>query len=62
MQIRNNRGELIGEIDNIVGSDGSRIISSTIYSNDRVVSQTVTRRDDQGAVTTETTYGGKLIP
>lgn len=62
MQIRNNRGELIGEINTIIRPGEGVTISNTVYSGDRVISQTITSRDDQGSVTTETTYGGKLIP
>lgn len=62
MQIRNNRGELIGEINTIVRPGEGVTIYNTVYSGDRVVSQTITRRDNQGSVTSETTYGGKLIP
>jgi hypothetical protein len=62
MQIRNNRGELIGEINTIIRPGEGVTISSTVYSGERVISQTISRRDNQGSVTTETTYGGKLIP
>jgi hypothetical protein len=62
MQIRNNRGELIGEINTIIRPGEGVITTNTIYSGERVISQIISRRDNQGSVTTETTYGGKLIP
>jgi hypothetical protein len=62
MQIRNNRGELIGEINTIIRPGEGVIISNTVYSGDRVISQTITSHDNQGSVKTETNYGGKLIP
>lgn len=61
MQIRNNRGELIGEINTIIRSDGVTT-TNTVYSGDRVVTQNISTRDNAGNVKTETVYGGKVLP
>ncbi len=37
MQVRNNRGELIGEINVIIRPDESAITANTVYSGDRVI-------------------------
>ena len=63
MKIRNNRGELIGDINTIVRpGEGVVIISNTLHSGDRVITQTISTRDDAGTVKTETVYGGKILP
>jgi hypothetical protein len=61
MQIRNNRGELIGEISTIIRpGEGTVIISNTVYSGERVITQNISTRDN--GVKTETVYGGKVLP
>lgn len=62
MQIRNNQGQLIGEIQTIVRPGEGVITSNTVYSGDRVVVQHISRRDNAGKVKTETVYGGKVLP
>ena len=62
MQIRNNRDELIGETNVIIRPDGTVITTNTVYSADRVISQTISTRDNVGNVKTETFYGGKVLP
>lgn len=62
MQVRNNRGELIGEIKVIIRPDESVITANTVYSGDRVITQTISTRDNAGNVKTETVYGGKVLP
>jgi hypothetical protein len=62
MQIRNNRGELIGEINTIVRPGEGLITTSTVYSGDRVVTQNISTRANAGNVKTETVYGGKVLP
>ena len=63
MQIRNNRGELIGEINVIIRPGEGVITTNTIYSSTgRVLTQNITTRDNHGNVKTETVYGGKLLP
>jgi hypothetical protein len=62
MQIRNNRGELIGEINTIIRPGEGVVTSNTIYSGDRVIAQTISTRDNGGNIKTETVYGGKVLP
>ena len=62
MQIRNNWGELIGEINSGVTDKGERITTNTIYYNGRPVVQNISVRDDQGKVRTATVFGSKILP
>ena len=57
-----NAGKKISEINVIIGPEGGTITTSTVYSNDRVVMQHITSRDNQGNVKTQDIFGGKLIP
>jgi len=62
MQIRNNWGELIGEINSGVTDKGERITTNTIYHNGNPVMQNISVRDDQGKVRTTTVFGSKILP
>ena len=62
MQIRNNWGELIGEINSGVTDKGERITTNTIYYNGNPVVQNISVRDDQGKVRTTTVIGSKILP
>ena len=62
MQIRNNWGELIGEINSGVTDKGERITTNTIYYNGNPVVQNISVRDDQGKVRTTTVFGSKISP
>ena len=62
MQIRNNWGELIGEINSGVTDKGERITTNTIYYNGHPVVQNISVRDDQGKVRTATVFGSKILP
>jgi hypothetical protein len=62
MQIRNNWGELIGEINSGVTDKGERITTNTIYYNGNPVVQNISVRDDQGKVRTTTVFGSKILP
>lgn len=62
MQIRNNRGELIGEINTIIRPGEGVITTNTVYSGDRVIAQNISARDNAGSVKAETVYGGKILP
>ena len=62
MQIRNNRGELIGEINTIICPGEGVITTNAVYSGDRVITQNITTRDNTGNVKTESVYGGKVLP
>jgi hypothetical protein len=62
MQIRNNQGELIGEVHTIIRPSERVITANTVYSEDRVITQHISTRDNAGNVKTETVYGGKVLP
>jgi hypothetical protein len=62
MQIRNNWGELIGEINSGVTDKGERITTNTIYYNGNPVVQNISVRDNQGNVRTSTVIGSKILP
>ena len=62
MQIHNNWGELIGEINNGVTDKGERIVTNTIYHNGNPVMQNMSIRDNQGKVRTTTVISSKILP
>ena len=62
MEIRNNYGELVGEINSGLTDSGDRITTNTIYYRGNVVMQNITIRDDQGKIRTTQVIGGKLLP
>ena len=62
MQIRNNDGEVIGEINNSFTDKGERIVTNTIYDRGNPVIQNITVRDNQGKVRTTNVIGGKILP
>ena len=62
MQIHNNRGELIGEINNSFTDKGERIVTNTIYDRGNPVIQNISVRDNQGKVRTTDVIGGKILP
>jgi hypothetical protein len=55
-------GKKISEINVIIRPGEGTIISNTVYSGERVVTQTISTRDNTGNVKTETFYGGKVLP
>ena len=55
MQIRNNHGEVIGEINSGFTDKGERIITNTIYDRGNPVIQNITVRDNEGKVRTTRT-------
>jgi hypothetical protein len=59
--IRDNKGEVTGEINNVITQEGSVITTNTIYNNGRPISQNISIRDSQGRVHTENVFG-KLLP
>jgi hypothetical protein len=61
MQVRNNRGELIGEINTSITAGRTVIITNTMYDNGRPVSQHISVRDGQGKITSQNVFG-KLLP
>ena len=62
MQIHNNWGELIGEINSGITDKGERIITNTIYNRGNPVMQNISVRDNQGKVRTTTVIGSKILP
>lgn len=62
MQIRNNWGELIGEINTAYTSAGKVIITNTMYDRGNPVVQTISARDNQGQVRTTNVIRGKILP
>ena len=62
MQIRNNWGELIGEINTAQTSAGEVITTNTMYDRGSPVFQTISVRDNQGQVRTTNVIRGKILP
>lgn len=62
MIMRNNKGEMIAEINTAVTQDGTTVITNTMYHGERVVSQSISVRDNQGKVKTTDVLGGKILP
>ena len=63
MQIRNNWGELIGEINNGFTDKGERITTNTLYDGrGNPVIQHISVRDNDGKVRTTNVLGGKILP
>ena len=62
MQIRNNHGEVIGEINSGFTDKGERIITNTIYDRGNPVIQHISVRDNQGNVRTTNVIGSKILP
>ena len=62
MLIRDNNGELVGEINSSVTDKGERIVTNTMYQNGRPVAQNISVRDTEGKVHTTNVLGGKILP
>jgi hypothetical protein len=62
MLIRNNRGEIVGEMNTTITQEGTVIRTNTLYNNGRPVAQNVSVRDNQGKVRTTNVIGGKIMP
>jgi hypothetical protein len=62
MQIHNNRGELIGEINTAYTGSGEVITTNTMYDRGNPVFQTISVRDNQGKIQTRNVIGGKILP
>ena len=62
MIMRNNRNEVIGELNTSFTKDGSTIITNTLYYGKCVVTQQVSLRDSQGKVKNMEVFGGKILP
>jgi hypothetical protein len=62
MLIRNNAGEVIGEMNTAITREGTVVRTNTVYQNGRTVTQNVTVRDTEGNVRTTNVIGGKILP
>lgn len=63
VKVYNNHGELTAEINTFVAADGSRVVTNTQYGlGEQVSAQTIAVRDNAGKVSTQTVYGGKVLP
>ena len=62
MLIRNNKGEVIGEMNVSITQDGDVINTNTLYKNGSAVTQNISIRDNQGKVRTTNVIGGKILP
>ena len=62
MLIRNNNGEVVGEMNVSITQEGTVIRTNTMYSNGRPVVQNISIRDSQGSVRTTNVIGGKILP
>ena len=62
MLIRNNNGEIIGEMNTIFTREGTMIRTNTTHTTGCPIVQNVTIRDTQGNVRTTNVIGGKILP
>jgi hypothetical protein len=62
MQIRNNDGEVIGEINTSFTNKGEKIVTNTLYDRGNPVIQNISVRDNEGKVRTTNVIGGKILP
>jgi hypothetical protein len=62
MLIRDNDGEIIGEMNTIYSREGTVIRTNTSHSSGCPIIQNVTVRDTQGNVRTANVIGGKVLP
>ena len=62
MQIRNNSGELIGEINTAYTDAGQVITTNTMYDRGNPIFQTISVRDNQGQMRTTNVIRGKILP
>ena len=61
MLIRDNKGEVIGEMNTSITKEGTVIRTNTIYNGGRPVAQNISIRDSQGSVRSEDVFG-KILP
>jgi hypothetical protein len=61
MLIRNNKGEVIGEMNMSITQDGDVINTNTLCNNGSPVTQNISIRDNQGKVRTTNVIGGKIL-
>jgi hypothetical protein len=59
---RNNKGEIVSEMNTTVTQEGTVIRTNTMYHNGRPVAQNISVRDTEGKVRTTNLIGGKILP
>ena len=62
MQTRDNKGEVVGEINTSFTDKGEKIVTNTVYNRGNPVFQHISVRDNDGKVRTTNVIGGKLLP
>ncbi len=62
MDVRDNQGQLVGQLQHLCDNQGNTVDSNTTYYAGRPVVQVITTRDNQGRVETRTILGGKIVP
>jgi len=64
MKTYNNQNRLVGEINTTFMQDGTVVTTNTIYNpnNGHAMSQHISVRNSKGKITTQNTFGGKLLP
>jgi len=62
MLIRNNKGEVVGEMNMSITQDSTVINTNMLYNGGRPVNQNISTRDNQGKVGTTNVIGGKTLP
>jgi hypothetical protein len=62
MIVRDNQGNIVGQLEHFRDNNGNIVDSNTTYSNERPVVQQITIRDNQGHVESKTILNGKLLP
>jgi hypothetical protein len=64
MKTYDSQNRLVGEINTTFMQDGTVVTSNTVYNanNGQAISQNISVRNAQGKVTTNNTFGGKLLP
>jgi len=62
MQVRNNEGQIVSEMNTTITQEGIVIRTNTMYNNGRPVAQNISVRDTEGKVHTTNVLGGKILP
>ena len=62
MLIRDNKGEVVGEMNMSITQDSDVINTNTLYNDGRPVTQNISVRDSQGKARTTNVIGGKILP
>lgn len=62
MLIRNNDGEVVGEVNTSITQEDTVIRTNTMYQSGRPITQNISIRDSHGEVRTTNVIGGKIVP